>query len=128
MMQSRPAEVWQFELYVTGDDQRSATTLENFKGICHDYLNGNCCISVFDVSKNPGLIAEKGIAVAPILIKKYPLPEKMLVGDLSATHKVLEGLGLNGSRAKPAGANLYHEGLRKQGRKTVPSTQRLSFY
>jgi len=30
----------------------------------------------------------------PMLIKKHPLPEKRLVGDLSDTQKVLKGLGL----------------------------------
>jgi circadian clock protein KaiB len=108
-------DTWKFELYVIGDHRRSALARENLRGICKDHLHGHCRIDVYDVKEHPELLAEKKICVAPVLIKKYPLPERMLVGDLSITKKVLESLDIDQPVAKPAGENGYGEGLRKQG-------------
>jgi len=34
------------------------------------------------------------LVALPLLIKKQPLPERRLIGDLSDNEKVLKGLGL----------------------------------
>jgi circadian clock protein KaiB len=109
------ADTWKFELYIIGDNRRSTLAMENLRGICKDHLEGHCRVDVFDVKEHPELLIEKKICVAPVLIKKYPLPERTLVGDLSATKKVLDGLDLEKPGAKPAGETAYREGLRKQG-------------
>jgi circadian clock protein KaiB len=106
---------WKFELYVIGDNRRSALAMENLRGICKEHLNGHCRVDVFDVKEHPEILVEKQISVAPVLIKKYPLPERTLIGDLSATKKVLEGLDINKPDAKPVRENVYREGLSKQG-------------
>lgn len=108
-------DTWKFELYVIGDNRRSDLARENLRGICKDHLSGHCHVDVIDLKEHPEILVEKQISVAPVLIKKYPLPERTLVGDLSVTKKVLEGLDLNQPSAKPAGDNGYHDGLRKQG-------------
>jgi circadian clock protein KaiB len=109
------ADTWKFELYVIGDNRRSTLAMENLRGICKEHLNGHCRVDVFDVKEHPEILVEKQISVAPTLVKKYPLPERTLVGDLSATKKVLEGLDLDEPGTKPAGGNGYREGLSKQG-------------
>lgn len=106
---------WKFELYVIGDNRRSMLAMENLRGICKNHLDGHCRVDVFDVKEHPELLVEKQISVAPTLVKKYPLPERTLVGDLSYTKKVLEGLDLARPDAKPAVENGYREGLCKQG-------------
>jgi circadian clock protein KaiB len=106
---------WKFELYIIGNNRRSTLALENLRDICKDHLDGHCKVDVFDVKEHPELLAEKKICIAPMLVKKYPLPEKTLVGDLSVTKKVLEGLDLAKPDAKPARDTAYREGLRKQG-------------
>jgi circadian clock protein KaiB len=108
-------DAWKFELYVIGDNRRSALAMENLRGICKDHLHGHCRVDVFDVKEHPELLAEKKICVAPTLVKKYPLPEKTLVGDLSVTNKVLEGLDLQRPDLKLARENGYRDGLSKQG-------------
>jgi circadian clock protein KaiB len=42
------------------------------------------------------LAESEQIVALPLLIKKKPLPERRLIGDLSDTEKVLKGLGLFG--------------------------------
>lgn len=108
------ADSWMFELYVIGDHRRSTLAVENLRGICKAHLHGNCRVDVYDVKERPELLAEKKLCVAPTLIRKYPLPEKTLIGDLSFTSKVLESLDLDKACVNPAGENLYSEGLRRQ--------------
>lgn len=108
------SEIWQFELYIIGDNRRSALAMDNLQGICNDYLCGQCHVDVFDIKEHPELAAKKQITAGPILVKKYPLPEKTLVGDLSFTDKVLEGLDI-GQAKKPDIGNMYRDGLDKQG-------------
>jgi circadian clock protein KaiB len=108
-------DTWKFELYVISDNQRSALAMQNLRGICKEHLHGHCQVDVFDIKEHPELMAEKRLCVAPTLIKKYPLPEKMLVGDLSYTNKVLEGLDLARTGTKPGSENVYGAGLSKQG-------------
>ena len=113
-MTSTPAADWKFELYIIGDNQRSALAVENMRGICREYLDGRCRVDVYDVKAQPQLLSEKKICVAPTLIKKYPLPERTLVGDLSITKKVLEGLDLEKPDTRQASAHAYNTGLHRQ--------------
>lgn len=117
-----PTDEWKFEMYIIGDSQRSTLAMGNLRDLCETYLKGHCTVDVYDVKEHPELLAEKRICAAPTLIKKYPLPEKMMVGDLSFTDKVLECLDINVPRRKPARGdtltgpgNIYREGLSKQG-------------
>jgi circadian clock protein KaiB len=115
MMPDTLTDTWKFELYVIGDSRRSTLAMENLRGICKDHLNGHCRVDVIDVKEHPELLVEKQISAAPMLVKKYPLPERTLVGDLSVTKKVLEGLDLDKPGAKSERGNGYREGLSKQG-------------
>jgi circadian clock protein KaiB len=114
MHQDRPADTWRFEFYVISDNRRSELAMVNLRGICHDYLDGHCHVDVFDLRKSPEMMAEKKLCVAPTLIKKFPLPERMLVGDLSLTDRVLESLDISRPNHLPVG-NAYRDGLNKQG-------------
>jgi len=108
------ADTWKFELYIVGDSRRSMLAIDNLRGICREHLGGQCRVDVYDVKEHPELISERKLCIAPTLVKKYPLPEKMLVGDLSMTKKVLEGLNIEPSTKAPVGEGGYSEGLRKQ--------------
>lgn len=107
---------WKFELYIAGDNRRSMLATENLQAICKDHLGGRCRVDVIDIKQHPELMAEKRICVTPTLIKKYPLPERMLVGDLSLTDRVLEGIDLHRPYTGHGPAGQYAEGLHKQGR------------
>lgn len=114
MSPDRFKDTWDFEIYIIGDHRRSILAMENLRDICTDYLGGNCHVDVIDLRDHPEKMAEKKICVAPTLIRKYPKPEKMLVGDLSRIDKVLHGLDLDISASKTV-PETYRDGLIRQG-------------
>ncbi|MGA9141778.1 MAG: circadian clock KaiB family protein [Methanocella sp.] len=114
MYQGHPSDTWKFEFYFISDNRRSELAMDNLRGICHDYLDGHYHVDMFDLKKRPEIMAEKKLCVAPTLIKKYPLPERMLVGDLSMTDRVLESLDICRPNRHTVG-NAYRDGLNKQG-------------
>ncbi len=86
--------VYRLRLYVTGATPNSTRAIANIKEFCETHLNGNYELDIVDVYQQP-LIAEKEQIIAlPMLIKKSPLPQRKLIGDMSDTDKVLRGLNL----------------------------------
>jgi circadian clock protein KaiB len=81
-------------LFVTGMSRGSVNAIENIKNICETYLKNNYSLEVIDIYKNPGAVEKYNIIACPTLIKKLPIPFKRLIGDLSDTDKVIEGLGI----------------------------------
>ena len=82
-------------LFVTGILPNSARAVVNIKAICEKYLKGRYELEIIDIYQQPDLALTEEIIAIPLLIKKFPLPEERLIGDLSDTEKVLKGLRLN---------------------------------
>jgi circadian clock protein KaiB len=82
------------KLYVTGATARSLRAIGNLKAICEQYLKGRYHLEVVDIYRRPELVRRDQIVAVPTLIKKLPVPLRLLVGDLSRTELVLQGLGL----------------------------------
>ena len=59
------------------------------KRICGAYS-----LQIIDVYQDAALAQEEQIIALPLLVKKFPLPERKLIGDLSQTEKVTTALGL----------------------------------
>ena len=91
---ARAAERYVLKLYVTGATARSLRAIANVKVICEQYLKGRYQLEVVDVYRRPALLRRDQIVAVPTLIKKLPIPLRLLVGDLSRTEQVLQGLGL----------------------------------
>lgn len=81
-------------LFVTGILPNSARAVFNINAICEKYLQGRYELEVIDIYQQPSLALAEEIIAIPVLIKKFPLPEERLIGDLSNTEKVLKGLHL----------------------------------
>jgi len=81
-------------LYVTGATAGSLRAIANLKAICEQYLKGRYQLEVVDIYRRPELLSRDQIVAVPTLIKKLPVPVRLLVGDLSRTEQVLQGLGL----------------------------------
>jgi circadian clock protein KaiB len=81
-------------LYVAGATARSLRAIANVKGVCEEYLKGRYQLEVVDIYRRPDLLRSDQIVAVPTLIKKLPLPRRLLVGDLSRTEQVLQGLDL----------------------------------
>ena len=82
------------KLYVTGATARSLRAIANIKAVCEQYLKGRYQLEVVDIYRRPELVRRDQIVAVPTLIKKLPVPLRLLVGDLSRTEQVLQGLGL----------------------------------
>lgn len=82
------------KLYVTGATERSLRAIANLKAICEQYLKGRYHLEVVDIYRRPELLRRDQIVAVPTLIKKLPVPVRLLVGDLTRTELVLQGLGL----------------------------------
>jgi circadian clock protein KaiB len=81
-------------LFVTGILPNSARAIKNIRAICENYLEGRYELEIIDIYQQPELAFKENIIAIPVLIKKFPLPEERVIGDLSDTEKVLEGLHL----------------------------------
>lgn len=81
-------------LYIAGVTPRSTQAVAILKEICEQYLTNRYELEVIDIYQQPHLAQEDQIVAAPTLIKKQPLPQHRLVGDMTNTKRVLAGLGL----------------------------------
>jgi len=82
------------KLYVTGATPRSLRAIANVKAICEQHLKGRYDLEVVDIYRRPARLRRDQIVAVPTLIKKLPVPLRLLVDDLSRTEQVLQGLGL----------------------------------
>ena len=89
----KPAYV--FVLYITGNTPNSIRAINNLKDICETRIPGQYRLEVVDVHQQPALAQQEQIIALPLLIRKFPLPERKLIGDLSDTEKVLRILNLS---------------------------------
>ena len=81
-------------LYITGTSPNSVKAIQNLKLICEEHLKDRYSLEIIDVYQQAELARRDQIVALPLLIKKSPLPERRLIGDMSETTKVLRGLGL----------------------------------
>ena len=88
------AERYILRLFVTGMTTRSVKAIKNLQAICGEYLEGRFDLEVVDIYQQPALTQGEQIVAAPTLIKKLPLPQRRLVGDMSDRERVLRGLDL----------------------------------
>jgi circadian clock protein KaiB len=86
--------IYRLRLYVTGATPNSTRAVSNLKEFCETYLKGKYELEIIDVYQQPLMAESEQIIALPMLIKKSPLPQRRLIGDMSDTDKVLRGLNL----------------------------------
>jgi len=90
-------EPWLIELFVVGDTPRSRAALRNLQAVCAARLgDGRYTIEVTDLREHPGAWRGNQILASPTAIRRTPLPERRVIGDLSRTEQVVAGLELPG--------------------------------
>lgn len=87
---------WNLRLYIAGKTPRSIIALNNLRVICQDRLKSNYSIELIDILKHPGVAHDDQILAIPTLIRKLPLPQKNIIGDLTDRESLLAGLDLVG--------------------------------
>jgi len=81
-------------LFVSGILPNSARAIKNINAICDQYLKGRYELEIIDIYQQPSLALTEELIAVPVLIKKFPLPEEKMLGDLSNIQEVLKGLSL----------------------------------
>jgi circadian clock protein KaiB len=88
-------EPWQLRLYVNGRTSlKSIVTLENIKELCQKHLPGRFNLEVVDLVENFAQAREDHVIALPTLVRRFPLPVRKIIGDLSNTDQVITALGL----------------------------------
>jgi len=82
-------------LFVTGASTNSVRAISNIKQICEEYIGDKYSLEIIDVYQEKEIAEREQIIALPLLIKSFPLPERRLIGDMSDTKRVLNGLGLS---------------------------------
>ncbi len=85
---------WQFCLYVAAQTPRSIQALQNLTAFCEKELSGQYKIEVIDVVAKPQFARTENIVALPTLVRKAPVPERRVVGNLSNTSRMIAGLEL----------------------------------
>lgn len=92
--QKSTARAYVLRLFIAGSSPNSLRAVTNIKQICEIHLPGEFKLEIIDVYQQADLAKKEQLIALPLLIKKLPLPERRLIGDLSETAKVLSALGL----------------------------------
>ncbi|MFC5411642.1 circadian clock KaiB family protein [Larkinella bovis] len=87
--------LYDLRLFVAGASDNSIRAVENLKYICEKHMPGQYALAIIDIHQQKNLAAQEQLIALPLLIKKRPLPERRLIGDMSDTEKVLKGLGIS---------------------------------
>ena len=81
-------------LFVTGILPNSTRAIVNIRTICEKYLKNRYELEIIDIYQQPDMALTEEIIAVPVLIKKFPLPEVRMIGDLSNIEDVLKELDL----------------------------------
>ena len=87
-------EIYRLRLFITGATPNSTRAIANTREFCESYLKGRYELEIVDVYQQPLIAESEQIIALPMLVKKTPLPQRRLVGDMSDTNKILRGLNL----------------------------------
>ena len=86
-------QFWEFTLYKAGDSPSSRNAETLLRKLCDHYLDGRYHLKVVDI-RDRSTVLPLDILAAPTVVRTFPRPERRVIGDLSATEKAIEGLGL----------------------------------
>lgn len=83
-----------FRLYITGASPNSSRAITNLKFFFEKHLKSRYELQIIDVYQQPQVAKSVDIIALPLLIRKLPLPERRLIGDMSNEEKIMKSLGL----------------------------------
>lgn len=73
---------------------RSRKAIANLKSFCEREISQEIGMEIVDVAKSPEIAEAEKILITPTLIRKFPLPEERIIGDLSDTEVLTFALSL----------------------------------
>lgn len=91
---------WKMRLFVTDWTPRCVVAYKNLNRICAEHLKNKCTIELVDLLETPEAARQEQRVAIPTLMKTWPLPQKLMVGDFTDEAKVLKTLGIEPPRLK----------------------------
>ena len=88
-------EFWTMRLYIAGQSPKSIAAITNLRRICDQHVPGRYEVEIVDLLRNPEMARADQIVAIPTLVKKLPVPVRHIIGDLSATDRVVVSLELS---------------------------------
>ena len=92
--ESAPRGGYVLRLFVAGMTVRSTRAVENIRAICEQYLSGGYDLEVINLYEHPLVASGEHIIAAPTCVREFPLPPRRVIGDMSNSARVLQGLDL----------------------------------
>src|SRR5215470_12459255 len=90
----RPRQAYVLRLFVAGMTPRSTRAVANIRAICEAHFPGAYDLEVVNLYERPGMAAGEQIIAAPTCVKALPPPARRVIGDMSNSARVLEGLDM----------------------------------
>jgi circadian clock protein KaiB len=90
----RPHQAYVLRLFVAGMTARSTRAVANIRAICEKNFPGAYALEVVNLYEQPSLASGEQIIAAPTCVRELPLPTRRVIGDMSNSARVLEGLDL----------------------------------
>jgi circadian clock protein KaiB len=90
---SMPA-TYDLELFVVGHSTKAQRAEQNVRRVCDERLAGRYRLQITDVLEDAAAAEAANIVATPALVRRTPLPVRVVVGDLSRRRELLFGLGL----------------------------------
>ena len=91
------ANRYDLELFVVGHSAKAERAESNLRRLCDARLAGRYDLRVTDVLEDAEAAEAANIIATTALLRRAPLPLRMVVGDLSHRGALLRGLGLDDS-------------------------------
>ncbi len=85
-------EAYRFDLFVSDNSAVSHKAIRNISAILENRLEGSYRLDIVDIYEQPERTLAEQVITIPTLIRKSPLPEVRITGDLSATADVIDVL------------------------------------
>ena len=82
-------------LFVTGMTPRSTRAISAVRALCQQRLKDRYDLEIVDVYQQPSMIQDEQVLATPTLIKYEPAPLRRIIGDMTDTHRLCHGLGLD---------------------------------
>jgi circadian clock protein KaiB len=96
-------ERYELTLFVSGASRSSARAIRDAQALCEAHFDGRYQLTIVDLNQDPDHARGHRVLATPTLVKDQPLPERMAVGDLSDTERVLHVLDMRSPEHADAG-------------------------
>ena len=80
------------KLFISGASRNSTKAVKNLQRILEAHVPGRYSLQIIDLYQDKSMAAEEQIVALPLLVRKNPLPEQRLVGDMSNEERVVNRL------------------------------------